>query len=335
MEIPSSRPPDVSVLALGNWGTALANHLASKGLRVLGWAREAEIVDSINRDRRNPHYLSQVTLNPNFLATIELSHALTAPYVVLAAPSSALSSLVPKLVLSPSTILISAVKGFADDSLCTPLQYAEKYLPGPCHLAALSGPSFAKDIVVQNPAGVVAAASQEEIARKVADLFSSERMRVYLSTDLIGVELGGILKNAIALAVGISDGMGLGESAKAGLITRGLAEMLRLSTALGAEPTTLFGLSGLGDLTMTATCDTSRNRTVGLRLGRGESLPTILATLGSVAEGVRSTPLVARLARSKHVDMPITFELEKLLEGSVGVSQLLQNLMRRPTKREF
>jgi glycerol-3-phosphate dehydrogenase (NAD(P)+) len=160
-------------------------------------------------------------------------------------------------------------------------------------------------------------------------------MKVYISTDPLGVEVGGIVKNVIALAAGVSDGLGLGDSARAGLITRGLAEMMRLAGAMGADVQTLAGLSGLGDLVMTASCDASRNRTVGLRLGKGESLSTIINTLGSVAEGVSTTPLVMKLAEKHQVDMPITFGVDKLLKGQISASEMAKALLSRPPRREF
>lgn len=325
----------VGVLALGNWGTALANHLAAKGFDVLGWAVEREIVDCVNSEHRNPRYQSAVMLSSRLRATQNLQETLDRPNVVMAFPSSALKEMVPKLKLKPGTLLISAIKGFADESLLTPLQFAEKNLPQATDLSVLSGPSFAKDIVVQNPSGVVAASRDEGVARKTAELFSSDRMRVYVSTDPLGVELGGILKNVIALAAGVSDGLNLGDSAKAGLITRGLAEMMRLGKAMGAEEQTFVGLAGLGDLAMTATCDASRNRTVGLRLGRGEQLAHIIEHLGSVAEGVRTAPLVVKLAERHHVEMPITFAMQRILEGKSSPKDVIRELVTRPVKREF
>jgi glycerol-3-phosphate dehydrogenase (NAD(P)+) len=325
----------VAVLALGNWGTALANHLAVKGMDVLGWSLDREIVERVNSAHRNPHYQSQVQLSPKFKATENLAEALERPIVVLAFPSSALEELVPKLRVHHATLMVSAIKGFADESLLTPLQFAAKNLPQKSDLSVLSGPSFAKDIVVQNPSGVVAAAKDESVARRTAEIFSSDRMRVYVSTDTLGVELGGILKNVIALAAGVSDGLNLGDSAKAGLITRGLVEMMRLAKAMGAEEQTLVGLAGLGDLAMTATCDASRNRTVGLRLGKGEQLEHIISHLGSVAEGVRTTPLVVKLAERYKVEMPITFAMQRVLEKKSSPKDVIRELVSRPVKREF
>lgn len=327
--------PSISVLGLGNWGTALAHHLASKGFDVVGWTNEPEVAESISRTGKNAKYLSFAELSPKLKATLKIEEALNKDIIVLAIPSSALSEVVPKLEILDSTIIVSAVKGIEKNTKLTPLQFIEKNLARRASLAVLSGPSFAKDVVQRLPVGVVAASNDEGVARKVAELFTSEWMRVYVSTDPLGVELGGITKNIIALAAGVCDGLGFGESARAGLITRGLAEMMKFSKALGAEEKTLFGLSGLGDLAMTATSTTSRNHTVGVRLGKGEKLEEIIKSLGSVAEGVATTPLILELARRHGVEMPITEHVSLLCEGKLTAAELAKSLVSRPTKKEF
>lgn len=237
----------LSVLGLGNWGTALANHLALCGHDVLGWSIEPSIVEGINSEQRNPLYQSDILLEPGVKATGVLSQALERDFLVLVIPSSALSDVIPQLQMTKDAVLVSAIKGLEIESNETPLTYAQQRLPQETKLAVLSGPSFAKDIVAKRPAGVVSASHDEETARFVAETFSSDSLKVYISTDPLGVELGGILKNVIALAVGVCDGVGFGDSARAGLITRGLAEMMRLADAMGAQRQTLAGLSGLGD----------------------------------------------------------------------------------------
>lgn len=326
---------EISVLGLGNWGTALANHLALKGHDVLGWSIDPGVPESINSKHRNPIYLSEIDLSPKLRATASLDQVLLRKILVLVIPSPALHSLVPKLKLTPQSLVISAVKGIDTESLQTPLGIIEQYFPGHERKAVLSGPSFARDVVQKKPCGVVCAASSEAVAREAADLFLSEWAKVYTSTDPLGVELGGILKNVIALAAGMSDGLGLGDSARAGLITRGLAEMVRLATAMGANPRTLFGLSGLGDLVMTASVDQSRNRTVGLRLGKGEKLAEIVASLGSTAEGVKTAEPALRLAKKYAVEMPITEGVAKLLKGEITALEGMKLLMSRPMKAEF
>ena len=232
-------------------------------------------------------------------------------------------------------MVISGIKGIDAATGLTPLQCAERYLPPHCRRVVLSGPGFAKDIAAHRPAGLVAASVDEPATREAAELFRSDWMKIYLSADPLGVELGGIVKNVIAIAAGASDGLSFGDSARAGLITRGLAEMMRLASAMGADAQTLSGLSGLGDLVLPATCDASRNRTVGLRLGRGETLPHILESLGSVAEGVTAAPLVLKLAQRHGVEMPITEQVNSLLKGEISPLEMARALIGRPLKKEF
>jgi glycerol-3-phosphate dehydrogenase (NAD(P)+) len=281
-------------------------HLATKGFDVLGWSIEDEVVTSINEYNKHPRFHSHIQLSSVFRATNDLSEVLTRDLLVLAVPSSAISEVFPKLVSRRSPLVVSAIKGLDSKTLLTPLQALKHFGIEHSGAAVLSGPSFARDVVRGLPCGLVSASSNESVARSIADIFSNDAMKVYISTDPLGVELGGIVKNVVALAAGVCDGLELGDSARAGLITRGLAEMIRLARAMGAQLETLAGLSGLGDLVMTATCDTSRNRTVGLELGRGKKLPDILRELGSVAEGVETTPLVLELARKFNVEMPIS-----------------------------
>ena len=328
-------PPTIAVLGLGNWGTALANHLAHRGFDVLGWCIEQDIPPGINFKHINPRYQSGVQLHPSLHATNSLDEAVSRRFVVLVVPSNHIASVASKLLLTAGSLVVSAVKGLESETLLTPLQFLNRALPQGVDTAVLSGPSFARDVAAGKPCGVVAAAQSETVARKVAEVFSGHGMRVYTSTDTIGVELGGVVKNVIALAVGVCDGLGLGDSARAGLITRGLAEMTRLAVAMGGDARTLAGLSGLGDLAMTATCDTSRNRTVGLRLGKGEKLADILKSLGSVAEAVHTTPLVLKLAAKHKVEMPISEEAAKILSAEISPQQMVENLLSRPLKREI
>lgn len=326
---------NISVLGLGNWGTALAQHLAKKGHNVLGWSIEEAVVASINSEHRNSIYMPQINLSTNIRATKDFDEAISNPIIVLAFASCALKEVIPKLNVQERTLLISAIKGLESQSLMTTLEYAKASLSAKVRLAAISGPSFAKDVVRGCPCGVVAASENIETARETAFIFSSDSMRVYMSSDPIGVEIGGVVKNVIAIAAGICDGMNLGDSARSVLITRGLAEMMRLSKALGADVQTLSGLSGLGDLIMTASCDASRNRTVGLRLGRGETLDHILQTLGSVAEGVFSTQSVLALAKKHNVEVPISFQVGRILREEVRPEEVVQSFFARPLRKEF
>lgn len=325
----------IGVIGLGNWGTALANHLAQKGLEVLGWSIEPDVVESINARAHHPRFLTQVSLSPHFKATGEIAAALASDLVLLAIPSSAIAAVYPRLQGRQIPLVVSAIKGVEGSTLHTPLQSLDTFSVARAAEAVISGPSFARDVVRGLPCGVVSASRDEDVARFVADVFTSDSMKVYLSSDPLGVEIGGIVKNVIALAAGVCDGLELGDSARAGLVTRGLAEMIRLAQAMGAELSTLAGLSGLGDLVMTATCDTSRNRTVGLELGRGKKLPEILRNLGSVAEGVESTPHVLELAKRHGVEMPISLQVGRLLAGEVQPHELVRSLMSRPLRKEF
>ena len=233
-------------------------------------------------------------------------------------------------------VIVSATKGLEKDSGLTPLSYAaEKLKLARDTLAVISGPSFASDLIAGHPISIVASSSSEALAQEVATTLSNESLRVYTSTDPLGVELGGILKNVIAIAAGVSDSLEYGPSARAALITRGLAEMAALATAMGANFKTLSGLSGLGDLLMTATESQSRNRAVGLQLGKGAKLSAVIASLGSTAEGVSSAPLVQRLAQEKGVAVPITDQVVRLLRGEVVPGELTKALMNRPLRREF
>lgn len=321
----------LSVIGLGNWGTALANHLALKGIKVIGWCLEPDVEKSINSRHINPKYQSDVMLHPNLSATCDLVEATSnIDLIVLAFPSRYLSVMLPKISPSHGTCIVSIIKGLVSETLETPIESIARHFEKSVEVGCISGPSFARDVIRQMPCGVVAAARTEAVAKKIANLFSNDKMRVYVSTDPIGVELGGIVKNVIALAAGICDGLQLGESARAGLITRGLAEMVRLAVSMGASPKTLHGLSGLGDLVMTATSDTSRNRTVGVRLGRGESLETITATLGSVAESVTTTPLVIKLAKRNSIEMPISEGVSKILLNQATPEEIVRGLLARP-----
>lgn len=325
----------VGVVGLGNWGTALAHHLASKGFTVVGWCREPDIAHAINTTHRNSSYQTDIQLHAKVTATTELARLKDCPVIVLAVPSQFLASVLSHLQLAESVLVVSVIKGLDRETLLPPMELAGKCLPQGTKLGVLSGPSFASNVIRGLPCGLVAASFSEEVAFDIAQLFSSDRMRIYVSTDPIGVEVASIVKNVIAVATGICDGLGFGESARAGLITRGLAEMTRLAEAMGGQVRTMSGLAGLGDLVMTATSDLSRNRTVGVRLGKGETLAEIVATLGSVAEGVSTAPIVEELAKRHGVEMPITTEVVKLLRGETKIDQTIAALLNRPIKREF
>jgi glycerol-3-phosphate dehydrogenase (NAD(P)+) len=326
----------ITVLGLGNWGTALAEHYARNGLTVTAWCREPDIAVGVNTNRVNPACFSTIRLSDGLTATNDLNHALgSTDLVVVALPASIWASFFKPEMFKRGLRFVSAAKGLVPGEHFTPLKLMASLGAAAEDLAVLSGPTFASDVMGNKPCGIVSASSSEPFASELAELTASKSLRVYTSTDPLGVELGGILKNVIAVAAGVVDGLQLGDSARAGIITRGLAEMMRLSAALGANPQTLCGLAGLGDLVMTATCDQSRNRTVGVRLGKGESLEHIIKTLGSVAEGVKTAPLVAELAKKYGVEMPITNHVNLLLMGQKQPDEMAGMLLGRPIKSEF
>lgn len=325
----------IGIVGLGNWGTALGHHLARKGHKVLGWSSTPEIVASINSTHRHPLFFKDLQVSERMSATEDLETALQQEILVLAVPSSALDQISTLKKIPNGKLVVSAIKGLEHNRLQTPLQFIEALVGDASRLAVISGPSFAIDVINNRPVGLVAASASESTARAVAKLFTAEWLRAYVSTDPLGVELGGVIKNVIAVAAGVCDGLDFGESARAGLITRGLAEMTRLAVAMGADARTLSGLSGLGDLAMTATSKTSRNYTVGYRLGKGEKLSDIIATLGSVAEGVSTTPLVIELSKRHNVELPISSAVAMLLGGSVTAVEMAKALISRPIKGEF
>jgi glycerol-3-phosphate dehydrogenase (NAD(P)+) len=330
----------VTILGAGSWGTALAVHLARLGRDVHLWARNAELAASLQSARENAVYLPGVSLPATLRATSDLREAATdSAMVVFVSPSSAVRGLAEAVRphLDPDAVLVTAAKGVEQDTRLTMSAVLDDVL-GHHHrarVAALSGPSFAREVGHGVPTAVTAAARDVAIAEAVQQTFNGQTFRVYTSTDVIGVEIGGAVKNVIAVAAGVSDGLGFGHNSRAALITRGLAEITRLAVRLGAHRQTLAGLSGLGDLVLTCTGDLSRNRTVGLRLGRGERLSDIVASMTEVAEGVRNTRSVRDLAHSVAVEMPITEQMYLLLYEDKSPRQVVIDLMTRGLKREI
>ena len=327
----------IAVLGAGSWGTALARLLAQKDYQVQLWARRPEVVEAINQRQENPFYLPEVSLPASLKASANLEEVLkAAQMVVLAVPSHALRQVLrlSKGVLPREVPWVSTIKGIEEDSLLTMSQVIAQECPG-SPVAVLSGPSFAEEVVRERPTAVTVASHDRDVAERVQLLFSTSFFRVYLSLDLLGVELAGALKNVIAIAVGISDGLGLGLNARAALITRGLAEIARLGVHLGANPLTFSGLAGLGDLVLTCTGPLSRNRTVGVRLGQGEKLADILADLRQVAEGVRTTSSARSLAQKHGIEMPITEAVYQVLYHQKDPLEMAQSLLSRKLKEEF
>ncbi|MFH1994130.1 MAG: NAD(P)H-dependent glycerol-3-phosphate dehydrogenase [Nitrospinota bacterium] len=330
----------VSVIGGGAWGTAVALLLADKGLAVSLWAYEAELCDDINLKRENTLFLPGVSLSPNITATNNLKEGVSgASTVILASPSHVLRGVVERIKehIDPQVNIVCLTKGIELDTLKLPSQILDDILPADIsrRSAYLSGPTFAKEVARKLPTAATIASKDEDAAHKMQHLFNTDYFRTYRHSDVLGVELGGALKNVIAIGAGISDGMGNGHNALSSLITRGLAEMIRFGTALGADPVTFTGLSGMGDLVLTCTGDLSRNRTVGMRLGKGETLDNIIGEMKMVAEGVKTTKSAMALSKKYDVELPIIGTIYSILYDGQSPKEAIRQLMRRGLKEEF
>jgi glycerol-3-phosphate dehydrogenase (NAD(P)+) len=328
-----------AVIGAGSWGTALAKVLAENGYDTCLWARDASLAESIDRDHHNARYLADITLPPNVSASASLATALRGAHVVaLVVPSHALRALAVELadLLPRGVPIVAAIKGIENETLSMPSQILESVLPAELHpqLTYLSGPSFAREVALGIPTGVLVAGKHEAYTCAALDAFVNQRLRVYRTDDVIGVELGGALKNVVAIAAGISDGMGFGHNSRAALITRGLAEIGRLAYKLGAHPLTVSGLSGMGDLVLTCTGDLSRNRHVGVELGKGKKLPQILSEMTMVAEGVRTAKSAYALSQREAVEMPIVEGVYRILYEDRDPREELASLMARTPRPE-
>jgi glycerol-3-phosphate dehydrogenase (NAD(P)+) len=336
----NAAPEPVGVLGAGAWGTALANLAAANGHRVALWCRRPELAGRLARDRRNDAYLSSVELHANVHPTADLAEALAGARLVLGVvPSHGTRDVVSRARpwIEPAAIVVSATKGIENETLLRMTQVLEQVLPQELHgrLGVLSGPSFAREVSEGRPTAVTLAAREERLAEEARRYLAGPRLRIYTSNDVVGAELGGALKNVIAIAAGMAEGLGAGLNGRAALITRGMAEIFRLGRVLGAEPLTLSGLAGMGDLILTCTSASSRNYTVGLRLGCGETLAAILADMQQVAEGVRTAQSAYDLARGEGVEMPIVNEVYHILYKDKSPADAVSGLMSRESKSEF
>lgn len=333
----------VAIIGAGAWGTALAMALARKQEHVIQlWANEPEVVESITKQGVNELFLPRVTLPPSIRATHELGAALAgAEIVVSVMPSQHCRALFEsmRLALRPEMLIVSCTKGLESGTLLRMTEVIAdvmRQVHWTPRVGALSGPSFAKEVARGDPTAVTVASTDSELARALQHVFNSSRFRVYTNDDVIGVELGGALKNIIAIAAGVCDGLGLGHNSIAALITRGLAEMARLVVACGGRLDTMAGLAGLGDLVLTCTGDLSRNRSVGVELGKGRKLPEIISGMrGAVAEGVFTTKAALGLAKKKNVEMPITEQMFAILEQGKEPQQAIEELMTRAARSEM
>lgn len=330
----------VAVIGAGSWGTALANLLAKKGYDVCVWSFEEDVAREINQAHHNPRYLKEIDLHPSLRATHVLEDAVQdAPYVVSVSPAQHVRRVLQQAapVMQQDALVIGASKGIETTTLKTMAQVHADALPKPAAAQAcfLSGPSFALEVAHEQPTAVTIASHDDDAAERAQQLFQTPYFRCYTSHDVIGVELGGALKNVIAIAAGMSVGLELGHNATAALITRGLAEIARLGLRLGANPLTLSGLAGMGDLILTCTGSLSRNRHVGFELGRGRTLDAVLSEMTMVAEGVETTRAAHALAQRAGIEMPIVGEVHAVLFEDRTAAEALENLMLREPKPEL
>ncbi|MFD6098620.1 NAD(P)H-dependent glycerol-3-phosphate dehydrogenase [Nocardiopsis flavescens] len=340
----------IAVLGSGSWGTVFANVVAdaadhvraqdpaAPAAEVVLWGRRAEVADAVNRTSENPDYLPGIALNPRLTATADAAEALAgADVAVLAVPTQSLRENLARWRghLREDAVVVSLMKGVELGTHLTASQIIAEVLELPAErIAVVSGPNLAREIAERQPATAVVACPHEETAVRLQALFKAPYFRPYTSADLVGVEIGGAMKNVIALAVGVAEGMGFGDNTKASLITRGLAETTRLAVALGADEHTLSGLAGMGDLVATCSSPLSRNRTFGEKLGKGKTLEQVIAETRQTAEGVKSSESVLQLGWARGVDLPITEAVVKMMHHDLSPAEALVAFMARSAKPE-
>lgn len=330
----------IGVVGAGSWGTTLANLLGEKGFKVDHWVFEAEVRKQIQEYRENRIFLPGFTLSPNIFPTNDIAHVVSGKDIVLIVVPSHFMRETAKTTagnISKNTIIVSASKGIENKTHLTMSGVLKETLPEipEDNFAVLSGPSFAREVAAKVPTLIAVASNDKKTAGFVQHVFATPNFRVYTSSDMIGVELGGSVKNVIAIAAGIADGLGLGLNTRAALITRGLTEMRRLGLKLGANPRTFTGLAGVGDLILTCTGDLSRNHTVGKQIGKGKKLKTILSEMRMVAEGVKTAKSVYNLSKKLGVEMPISNEIYHILYDDISPKEALYRLMTRDLKQEL
>jgi glycerol-3-phosphate dehydrogenase (NAD(P)+) len=326
----------ITIIGDGGWGTAISLLLHANGHSITLWGPFEAYLKEIRSTGENVRYLKGIKLPTDLIWTSDPSDAMRgAELVVLAIPSKFYADVCKKFagLIAPTTPVVSLTKGLCEATHCRMSELAKKILKIP-HVAVLSGPSHAEEVARNIPTAVVAACEDEALAQQIQNIFSAPFFRVYTSTDMIGVEIGGAVKNVIAIAVGASDGLGFGDNSRAALITRGLAEITRFGIASGARPETLSGLSGVGDLIVTCTSQHSRNHSVGERLGKGESIDDILNSMTMVAEGVWNAKIIYALAKRRIVSMPITEAVYHLCYEKLSVKEAVIQLISRDAKPE-
>ncbi len=329
----------IGVIGAGSWGTTLANLLAKKGYDVTLWVYETELAARLPETRINDLYLPDFTLAPNLKYTDQLLEAARGcQLLVLVSPSQVMRKVLEQLKghIEADCLFVSAAKGIENETLMTMSEVLLEVLGADIaqRYAFLSGPSFAKEVAAEQPTAVALAAENTATASRIQEIFSTDYFRVYTNRDVVGVEIGGAMKNVVALAAGVSDGLGFNHNARAALITRGLAEIARLGEAKGAQESTFSGLAGMGDLVLTCTGDLSRNRSVGIELGRGHKLSVILGAMRMVAEGVKTTLSAYQLGQKLGVSMPITEQMYQILYEDKDPQEAVSALMLRTLKSE-
>ncbi len=331
---------NIGVIGAGGWGTALAVLLAHKGYNVFIWVRRQELLTSFLQNRENSDYLPGVTIPENIFPSIHLEEVVQGKdLLVLAVPSHVVEDMMYRLnsIIEEGTIIVNVAKGLVKLNRVSEIMEHSLRSSGinSCSVAVLSGPNHAEEVSRFVPTATVISSTQEEVAEKVQDVFITPYFRVYINPDIIGVELGGALKNIIALGAGVCDGLRFGDNTKAALLTRGLAEITRLGAAMGAKKQTFSGLSGMGDLFVTCASTHSRNRYVGMMLGEGKALNEIISSMKMVAEGIKSTQAAFELSRKYEVDMPITREVYAILFEGRDPEEATYNLMKREKAYEL
>ncbi len=324
------------IIGGGAWGTALGQALLRAGRNITLWAREADVAAVINAQHENTKFLAGIKLNPKLKATNKLEDLKSCDVWLLVAPTQHLRATAQNLATidaDKNIPVIIAAKGIEQETLALPSAIISDVLP-PHPIAILSGPTFADQVATDHPTAMTLACADAELGNALAEAISSRAFRPYLSDDVIGAQIGGAIKNVLAIACGIATGCGMGENARAALITRGLAEMMRLALALGAQRETLMGLSGLGDLILTCSSEKSRNMSLGVALGKGAKLADILAARSSVAEGVFTAAAALALAQKHNVDMPIVEAVDAVLNHNASVEASIEALLARPLKTE-
>ena len=325
---------NIGVIGGGAWGLSLANLLGEKGLSVLVWDRNPDRIELLRKNREDPQRLPGIKINENVEFTDKISDLSGLDLHILTVKSEAVKEITEKLKEIKIRLLVSGIKGFVGDGINLVSEYLERNLEG-VEVFALGGPSIALEVCKKIPTSVVIAGKNEEKLMKLQEIFSTSYFRVYRNLDVFGVELAGALKNIIAIAAGICDGLGFGENSKGALLTRGIYEMARFGIKLGAKMETFFGLAGLGDVITTSFSKNSRNRYVGEMLGKGYKIEEVLRGMVMVAEGVRTAYIVRNNAKDMEIDMPITEAVCRVMDGEINPKDAINELMKRELKREF